>query len=204
MSTRANICVEVPASEMGKTFSFKPFGFKVMAEECRRNKKTGAFKTIKKEVKPQPRPEITLTRKYIAIFHHWDSYPVSSMGYGLGMSLLTIDTFEKAINLVVGGDISSFHERQYRGAAEAIYQQAKESYKTQKARNQYIRDNMPETYPQQSNAPIADYQWNYLFRNGEWFCCSFHTDVHNWTPLRQVLADMISGRMTEDGYYVTK
>ena len=201
MSTRANICVEIPASEIGKTFKFRQFSFKVMKEVYKKCK-DGLHRTMHEEAEIVPRPDLIPTKKYVTIFHHWDSYPVSKTGYGLGMSLLAVDSFEKAINLVAGGDISHFHWSEYYGAIELLHQQAKDYCKTKVKREKYIQQSLHDYLPEQSDEPVAREAWGYLFRDNQWFCCSYGSDVSEWTPLRQVLADMISGKMNIYGNYI--
>lgn len=94
MSTRAHIIVKVRPEDKGKTMQHKeellPKGYK--------------YGTWDKK-KEFPEVKIGKTTNYLCIYHHWDGYPS-----GLGDTLLNnFDTYEKALNIVLGGDMSNIN-----------------------------------------------------------------------------------------------
>lgn len=87
MSTRGHISVKLKKEDIGKIMCFEP----LLVPEGNKHlfgKKYGVVK---------------LDKPYITIYHHFDSYPK-----GLGKELIeNYSTYEKALNLCLGGDCSS-------------------------------------------------------------------------------------------------
>ena len=91
MSTRICIIVKVNKENIGKVKTFKKSLIKGLESWGNGEAKDGFF------------PKITLHGQYIAIYCHWDGYLE-----GIGKELKdNYNTYEKALNLVLGGSISS-------------------------------------------------------------------------------------------------
>ena len=88
MSTRSSILIEVPDDYIGKTLKYNP-----IKQEARWRDDT--ITDMSQEVK--------ITKKYLGIYCHHDGYPD-----GVGFSLVNgFNSFEGALNLILGGDCSS-------------------------------------------------------------------------------------------------
>lgn len=88
MATRCNICVRLRREDIGKSL-------RIDLEKIESN--SGAVNSYFNEV--------TLDGEYIEIYVHWDGYPT-----GVGKELVSnYNTYEKALNLTLGGDCSSVY-----------------------------------------------------------------------------------------------
>ena len=136
MSTKSNIIVKVRKSDIGSTALFDAKKLNV-PEDCWSDN----FKSLEKPVE--------LTNEYIGISCRWDGY-LDGVGYELKENF---NTYEKALNLVLGGDCSSL------GDDGCITR-----YATRKGEKwNYLA-------PKQSNNPISlsKQEFSYLFEDGKW------------------------------------
>lgn len=93
MSTRSCIIVKVNKEDIGKVKSFQESLIKGLESWGNGEAKDGYF------------PNVTLHGQYIAVYCHWDGYLE-----GVGAELKEhYNTYEKALNLVLGGSISSIN-----------------------------------------------------------------------------------------------
>lgn len=132
MATRSHIVVKINEEDKGKVMRFNTNIFEWLKEK----------KILDKEYK-----DIVLDGNYIKIYHHFDSHKNR-----LGRELLeTYNSYDKALNLCLGGDCSSIvgcYTPYY-----AIYD-----------------DDFEITRPKLSNEiPSLEEDYLYLFKDEKWF-----------------------------------
>lgn len=142
MSTRSCIIVKVNKEDIGKVKSFQESLIKGLESWGNGEAKDGYF------------PNVTLHGQYIAVYCHWDGYLE-----GVGAELKEhYNTYEKALNLVLGGSISSINN------GNVMY------YTTRKGEDwDYLKPIPFKTLAQIKKS--GDYSWCeyfYVFDNGEW------------------------------------
>lgn len=135
MSTRGHITVKINDEDIGKIMCFEPL-LLPKGNSHLFGKKYGV---------------IRLDKKFITIYHNYDSYPK-----GLGKELLAnYSTYDKALNLCLGGDCSSILD----GYVSQYYGEYDEDWDFVKPKLSNEESKCTEDY-------------NYIFINGEWFCNS--------------------------------
>ena len=93
MSTRSCIIVKIKKEDLGKVMKFNESLVRGLESWEKNESKEGYF------------PEITLKYQYLSVYCHWDGYLE-----GVGAELKEhYNTYEKALNLVLGGSISSIN-----------------------------------------------------------------------------------------------
>lgn len=136
MSTNSDIIVRVRKSDIGSIALFD--AKKLDVPEKKWDKDFNSFE------KP-----VEITNEYIGIYCHWDGY-LDGVGSALKANF---NTYEKALNLVLGGDCSSI------GNDGCITRYA-------------TREGEEWSYlsPVQSDDPvlIAGQEYSYLFEDGKW------------------------------------
>ena len=96
MATRSCIIVKVRNSDVGTTQKYYDEKSKAPANDW------GDGGTDKCE-------EVKIEKPYMGVYCHWDGYPT-----GVGASLKVFaDTYERALNLVLGGSMSSVDEDEF-------------------------------------------------------------------------------------------
>lgn len=99
MSTNSNIIIQVPDSFINTTHLFMPTALPFPESQWDSH---GEYRDSDKS---QP---VKITKPFLGIYCHWDGYPDT-----VGKALVTkFDTFEKAFNLIIGGDCSVITEDQ--------------------------------------------------------------------------------------------
>lgn len=140
MSTNSNIIVKVKKSDISSIALFDAKKLDVPEKSWDENN-NGIINGNEKPVE--------ITNEYIGIYCHWDGY-LAGVGYALKEYF---NTYEKALNLVLGGDLS------YIDDDGNIMRYA-------------TRDGEDWDYiaPEQSDDPIslANQEYNYLFEDGKW------------------------------------
>lgn len=149
MSTRSYIIARVPKHMIGTTIQFDAKKLPVKVGE-KDYSKPRPYPVIEREA--APREPIKLEHEYIGIYHHHDGYVE-----GLGATLLKdYTTLDAVLNLIAGGDCSSCLEH-YMGWAE-------------------YGNNTADMLPVQSDEPMPDEEYSYLFDNGKWVYYSMEYD----------------------------
>jgi len=159
MATRSNIRVILKEEDRNRDMKFipnekqtedlenEPWGFE--------NLETGLWETVNPGGK-----------EALVIYHHWDGYPE-----GVGKTLLEeYNSYEEALNLVLGGDCSSIN-----GTYTPYVVRKGEDWDSIKP------EAVDENYKMQE-------EYDYMFKDGEWFVRgAYHDDLEEWTPLKKVL-----------------
>ena len=104
----------------------------------------------------------------LRIYHHWDGYPD-----GVGQTLVSLyNSYEKALNLVLGGDCSTINE-------------AYNPYALRKSEEwKYIK---PESISERVS--LAE-EYDYMFKDGEWYVRAMYDDnLADWTLVTKVLKE---------------
>lgn len=153
MATRGTIVVKIKDEDLGKKVKVNPkFLTRDEAVAEKYNKK--CF-------------EITLSKRYAEIYQHWDSYPE-----GLGASLVNGWTdYEKALNLILGGDASSVDED---GVTQYVVMEDRDE--------QYER--LQPTFT--DDVPNVSEEYQYLLDNGVWYVRDNY-DIKEFKPVTEVL-----------------
>ena len=142
MSTHSSIIVEVKREDLGKVLRFNSneleqpeIGWDDDGNDVKGNEES-----------------VEIAYKYIGIYCHWDGY-IEGVGYLLKKYF---DTYEKALNLVLGGSCS------YIKVDGSI-----QRFATRKGKNGVKWEDIK---PEQSNSSkaLADEEFCYLFKGGEW------------------------------------
>lgn len=104
----------------------------------------------------------------LKIYHHWDGYPE-----GVGDTLVNIyDTYEKALNLVLGGDCSTIN-----GTYNPYALRKCEDWK----------DIKPLAISEKEG---VDEEYDYMFKDGEWYVRAMYGNkLKNWMLLTRVLEE---------------
>lgn len=102
----------------------------------------------------------------LRIYHHWDGYPE-----GVGETLIKhYNTYEKALNLILGGDCSTING----------------SYNPYALRSSEGWEGISPS-PIQENADIAE-EYDYMFKDGQWYVRAMYDDqLKDWTLVEKVL-----------------
>lgn len=167
MSTNANICVEILPGDRGTAIrpNIALLGKPVGKLDTRRAFDGDGGTISLDEISKIPATK--LDGKFAVIYHHWDGYPEA-----LGKTLLNeFDTYEKALNLITLGDISTVNE-------EKIYPYFLRTGKFDENESMLARVVDDE-------ADLNETGIVYLFRNGEWLYSDFKT--RNFVPLTEKL-----------------
>lgn len=143
MATRSFISIEVPQEYIGKTLKFDRSKFKQRLVDMGKNGYTFTdAKTVNTE-------EVTITKKYLSIYHHWDS------DFLIDVLPKAFNNVDEIINLMLLGDCSSIK------IDEVV---------PYICRNNGNFVEWDEVAPIQCDAvdelPVEDY--NFLFKNGKW------------------------------------
>ena len=143
MSTRSNISVKIDPRDYGKTL--------------RHNGNEEFYGEVKI-------PTENTDGMYLSIYHHHDGYPS-----GLGETLLNqYNTYEKALDAVLGGDCSSLLDDNPR-----FYCEMGETFKSNK--------------PRLTIDPEMNEEFAYKFENGEWWWAScYDSDLGIWQKLKEI------------------
>lgn len=151
MSTRGTIVVKLKDEDLGKTVKVDPSKFK-------------GINQYEAESYAELCGEVKLDGKYISAYCHHDNY-VSGTGYDL---MRGWNNYNMALNLVLGGDMSSISEEM----AAHYVATYKEKWKDDKPK---LYDELP---------PITE-EYQYLFQNGEWYVRSIH-GLDDFVPVKDV------------------
>lgn len=135
MATRGTIIIKIKDEDLGKKVKVNPT-YLTTNSNMIKYYETKCF-------------EVELSKKYAEIYQHWDSYPD-----GLGASLVKYwDTYDKALNLILGGDASSVGD-------EVM------SYVTMENIGKEYKDLQPKFYDE---CPPVREEYQYLFDDGKWY-----------------------------------
>lgn len=108
----------------------------------------------------------------LRIYHHWDGYPS-----GVGDTLVKYyNTYEKALNLMLGGDCSTINGK----------------YSPYALRKSEDWESIKPT-PIKENKAVSE-EYDYMFKDGEWYVRAMYgDDLENWTLVEKALADGLGG-----------
>ena len=153
MATRGTIVIKIKDEDLGKKVKVNPT-YLTKDEERIKKYETKCF-------------EVELSKKYAEIYQHWDSYPE-----GLGLSLVKYwDTYDKVLNLILGGDASSVHSDVT-------------GYVAMEDRDEKYKDLKPKFTDE---CPRVREEWQYLFdEDGKWYVRDDY-DVKKWTLVSEYL-----------------
>lgn len=99
MSTNSNIIIQVSDKFIQTTHQFMPIALPIPESQWDSH---GEYRDSDKS------QSVKITKPYLGIYCHWDGYPDT-----VGKALVNkFDTFEKAFNLILGGDCSVITEDQ--------------------------------------------------------------------------------------------
>lgn len=134
MSTRSSILIEIPDKYIGETFRYLPVDNEI-------SWKCDSVDDISKEVK--------ISKKYLGIYCHFDGYP-----NGVGAALVAnFNDFNRALNLIIGGDCSCILDNQVR------------RYATRKGEDwNYLQPRQLDKIEKVS----SDSEYLYIFMRGRW------------------------------------
>lgn len=167
MSTRSNILVRIKTDDKSTTKKFNPS----LVDSIFTNVDGGMDNDTCRAKAEKNCKEVELNGDIIQIYHHWDGYPE-----GVGETLMgEYNTYEKALNLCLGGDISSCVDNNY-----TSYAVRGEDWKTIKPR--MIDTDKPEE--------IFDGIWIeylYLFDGDKWLFAEM--GENEWKDLKEYLAE---------------
>lgn len=149
MSTNATILVRLRKEDVGR---FKKCDLSSLPIKTKKEFRREILPDIE-HVKEQTH-KIKLVGNYIEIYHHWDSYAA-----GLGQVLLKdYNTYEKALNLCLIGDVSSI----LNGVVPYT------GYNTDWKQNKPdFHNEIPDNYP----------NYQYVFEDGRWKYRCFHNRI---------------------------
>ena len=164
MATRSNIRVILKEEDRNKDMKFNPeligkdsMGlYKINDKEWGSDQievENGSWETVNPNGKPA-----------LSIYHHWDGYPE-----GVGVTLIKqYNTYEKALNLMLGGDCSTIND----------------SYTPYALRKGEDWDTI-EPQKIDEGKGIGE-EWDYMFKDGEWYVRDGYDPV-DWTLLTETL-----------------
>jgi hypothetical protein len=161
MATRSNIRVVLKEEDRNKDLKFAPN--EKQAEDLKENEwgvdqlEEGMWETVNPE-----------GAEALMIYHHWDGYIK-----GVGKTLIEkYDSYEDALNLVLGGDCSSINR---------IYT----PYATRKYED--WESIMPR--PISENHKMEE-EYDYMFKGDQWYVRGGYDEgCDDWTPLEKFFAD---------------
>lgn len=156
MSTNSNICIILKNEDKNK-----PLKFNIEKIPSVNYSKFNYDKEELNKIK-----EINTDKNVLEIYHHWDGYPD-----GVGKTLIEdYNDYDKALNLILGGDCSSINPPQY------------EPYWSIKGEEwEYIK-------PKEFDEPKLGREYLYKFDKGKWFFKDIYTH-DDWTDLADFLAE---------------
>ncbi len=104
----------------------------------------------------------------LMIYHHWDGYPD-----GVGETLLSeYNDYDKALNLVLGGDVSTINDKY---APYALRE------------GEEWEDVAPKAVDEDE---LTNEDYEYMFKDGKWYVRSdWDRDMNEWTELSGVLEE---------------
>ena len=152
MSTRSNIRVILKEEDRNRDMKFNPEMFKIK-REWGPEQVDGKWDTVNPG-----------GAEALIIYHHWDGYPE-----GVGKTLIEeYNDYDKALNLVLGGDCSSING----GYAP---------YATRKC------EDWDSIQPRAVNAKHKmEEEYDYMFKDGEWFVRGgYDDDLEDWVSLEE-------------------
>ena len=152
MATRGTIVIKIKDEDLGKKVKVNPT---YLTKDKERIKKyeTKCF-------------EVELSKKYAEIYQHWDSYPE-----GLGTSLVKYwDTYDKVLNLILGGDASSV-DYDVTG------------YVAMEDRDEQYKDLQPKFTDE---CPRVSEEYQYLFDDGKWYVRDDY-EINDWVLVSEYL-----------------
>ena len=155
MSTRSNIRVILKEEDRNRDMKFNPEMIEIENTWEDEQLETGVWETVNPEGK-----------EALIVYHHWDGYPD-----GVGDTLLNeYNDYDKALNLVLGGDVSTINGRYT-------------PYATRKGEDwdSIQPEAVNEDYP-------CKEEYDYMFKDGEWFVRSrYDEECEDWTPLAKFM-----------------
>lgn len=156
MATRSNIRVILKEEDRNRDMKFNPEMIEIKNTWGKGQQlETGLWETV------NPDGHDTLI-----VYHHWDGYPE-----GIGQALLEdYNDYDKALNLVLGGDISS----------------AVGDYSPYALREGESWDGIK---PQAVNFDERQHnEYDYMFFKDKWFVRDCYSEeIKDWTPLEEYL-----------------
>ena len=157
MATRSNICVKIKDGDFGRVMHFNAELLKKVGKGC--NEKN--LNNIE---------DVVLDKDYIQVYHHWDGYPD-----GIGMSLQhTFNSYEQALNLCLGGHISTLNGDDVEYYALIDYDGRNEEWENCK--------------PELLDEPSLDEEYLYKFEDGKWMVkASWDDNCLEWTDLDEAI-----------------
>ena len=107
-------------------------------------------------------------KEALRIYHHWDGYPDA-----VGLTLISsYETYEKALNLVLGGDWSTING----------------TYNPYALRKCEDWDNIQPMAIDEKEGVEEEY--DYMFKDGEWYVRAMYGDeLADWTPVAKALKE---------------
>lgn len=167
MATRSYIRVILKEEDRNKEMKFDPT---LIGNE------TGEYKIAEKEwgrdqLKLEEglwAPVNPLGGEALRIYHHWDGYPD-----GLGYTLVTLyNTYEKALNLVLGGDCSTINSH----------------YSPYALRDGESWESIQPSVIDESEG--IDDEYDYMFKDGQWYVrAMFASKLKKWTLVESVIKE---------------
>lgn len=167
MATRSNIRVVLKEEDRDREMYFDPMligndsngQYKISLNEWG-NEQLSIAQSLWEHVNPAG-------AEALRIYHHWDGYPE-----GVGETLINeYNTYEKALNLVLGGDCSTINR-----AYSPYALRKSEDWDTIKP--QLITE----------DCGISE-EYDYMFKDGEWFVrSSYDKRCKKWTLVSKILA----------------
>lgn len=153
MATRGTIVIKIKDEDLGKKVKVDP-SYLTKKEDKIKKYETKCF-------------EIELSKKYAEIYQHWDSYPS-----GLGQDLIDYwDTYDKVLNLILGGDASSVGENV-------------NGYVAMDDRDEQYDDLKPRF---SNNCPHVTEEYQYLFDEDEKWYVRGDYEIEEWVLLSEYL-----------------
>lgn len=162
MSTRSNIRVILKEEDRNRDMKFNPEMIDIENTWDDEQLETGVWETVNPEGK-----------EALIVYHHWDGYPE-----GVGDTLINeYNDYDKALNLVLGGDISTINSKY----------------------SPYALRKGEDWGGIQPCAINEDHQqeeeYDYMFKDGKWYVRGGHDEgCDNWTDLEELLAQKRSWR----------
>jgi hypothetical protein len=161
MATRSNIRVILKEEDRNRDMKFVPnekqaddLSHEVWGNE---HKKVGSWETVNPGGK-----------EALVIYHHWDGYIE-----GLGHTLFhEYNSYEEALNLVLGGDCSTING----------------TYTPYAAREGEDWDTIQPT-PVDENYPMQE-EYDYMFKDDKWYVRGGYDEgCDDWTPLEEYMKE---------------
>lgn len=152
MATRGTIVLKIKDEDLGKKVKVNPTYLTTDSDRIKKYE-TKCF-------------EVELSKKYAEIYQHWDSYPD-----GLGAELVKYwDTYDKVLNLILGGDASSVG-------------QEVTGYVAMEDRDEKYKDLLPNF---KDECPSVSEEYQYLFEDGKWYVRGDY-EIKDWVLVSEYL-----------------